>query len=132
MQSGETKTAIYQVRSDGIIIQKIKPQARQEIKEAQENMAMFLKLAAGQPRFLMVDLREAGPTGAGVRELYAQNTAHLIALAFLVDSALSRMIGNFFISLNRPQIPCRLFNTEPTAFAWLKTHPIPQRSTSSI
>jgi hypothetical protein len=43
-----------------------------------------------------------------------------LAVALLVGSPLSRVIGNFFIGLNKTLIPSRLFTSEPEALAWLR------------
>jgi hypothetical protein len=32
------------------------------------------------------------------------------------------MIGNFFINLNKPLAPTRLFTSEAAALTWLRTH----------
>jgi hypothetical protein len=120
----ETDTAHYIMRPDGIVLQTIKPGMRQELKDAQQNMAAFHKIAAGEKCLLLVDLRESGPTGPGVREFYAQNTVHITASAMLIGSSLSQMIGNFFINLNRPTVPCKLFTSEQAAVAWLKAHAV--------
>ncbi len=117
-----TATSIYIVRPDGIIVQRVMPGARQELKDAQENMDVFLRLAAGRKSLLLVDLRESGPTGPGVRELYAKHSDQLLASALIVGSSLSQMIGNFFLNLNRPPSPCRLFTDEAPALFWLRTH----------
>ncbi len=84
-------------------------------------MTVYLRLAGDQKKALLIDIRESGPTGPGVREYYAQNTIHLLASAMLVGSPLSQMIGNFFINLNKPLSPCRLFTSEAAAVGWLKT-----------
>lgn len=120
MDTHETPTSIYTIRPDGIILQKVKPGMRQDLKDAQQNMELFLRLAGGQKRPLLVDLRESGPTGPGVREYYAQHAVHLVASAFLIGSSLSQMIGNFFINLNKPVSPSKLFTSEAQAIAWLK------------
>jgi hypothetical protein len=89
MDDLETSTAQYELRADGIVVQRVKPNARQELKEAQENMAVYFRVAAGQKRCLLVDLRESGPTGTGVREYYAQQSIHLTACALGADPILT-------------------------------------------
>jgi hypothetical protein len=42
------------------------------------------------------------------------------AAALLIGSPLTRAIGNFFMGLNKPLIPTRLFTSETEALAWLK------------
>ena len=41
-------------------------------------------------------------------------------VALIVGSAVSRVIGNFFIGLNKPPYPTRLFTDEAEAIAWLQ------------
>jgi hypothetical protein len=120
VQTAETDTCFYVLRDDGIIQQTVKPNCRQDVPDAEKNMEVFFSLAGGEKRRLLVDLRKSGPTGPGVREYYAKQAVHLIASAMIVEGSLSEMIGNFFITLNRPPAPTRLFNNEASAVAWLK------------
>ena len=39
--------------------------------------------------------------------------------ALVVGSPVSRVIGNFFVGLNRPKYPLRLFDDQEFATAWL-------------
>lgn len=117
----QTGTCDFTVRDDGIIVQTARDFARQELSDAEENMRAFKQLADGKRRLLLVDLRRSGPTGAGVREYYAKHANLLIANAMLIEGSLSEMIGNFFIRLNRPAAPTRLFSVEAAAIAWLKS-----------
>jgi hypothetical protein len=43
-------------------------------------------------------------------------------VALLVGSPVTRVIGNFFIGLNKPRWPVRLFRSESDALAWLGGH----------
>ena len=60
---------------------------------------------------------------AETRRIYASEMENdlFFAAALVVDSALSRAIGSFFIGLSRPQMPTKLFDTTDKATAWLKT-----------
>jgi hypothetical protein len=40
--------------------------------------------------------------------------------ALLIDSALSRMIGNVLITFSKPTLPARIYNSEAAAIEWLK------------
>ena len=44
------------------------------------------------------------------------------AMAIITRSPVSRIIGNFFLSLNRPPYATRLFTSEEAALSWLKRH----------
>ena len=128
-ESISTPTSTYSRRPDGIIVQRIRPNVRQELKDAQENMVAFRRLAGGHKCLLLVDLRETGPTGAGVREYYAQHTELLSASALLIGSSLGQIIGNFFLTLNRPVSPCRLFTSEAAALTWLRSQAVATTTT---
>jgi hypothetical protein len=38
----------------------------------------------------------------------------------IIGGPLSRIIGNFFLSVNKPLYPARLFDNEASALAWLQ------------
>jgi hypothetical protein len=42
------------------------------------------------------------------------------AVALIVDTPLSRVLGNFFLAVNKPLYPTRLFDNEASALAWLQ------------
>jgi hypothetical protein len=70
-----------------------------------------------------VDLRGARQAATReAREAYAaEGHQYVSAAAVLIDNPVSRVIGNFFIGLNRPRLPMRLFVSEAEALAWLQT-----------
>jgi hypothetical protein len=41
------------------------------------------------------------------------------AVAIVVDTPLTRTMGNFFLAVNKPVAPTRLFEDEGSAVAWL-------------
>jgi hypothetical protein len=43
-----------------------------------------------------------------------------MSAAMLIDSAVSRMIGNIFLATQKTSFPVRLFNSEAEAIQWLK------------
>jgi hypothetical protein len=42
------------------------------------------------------------------------------AIALIVGTPLTRMMGNLFLSMSKPQFPTRLFDNEASALAWLQ------------
>lgn len=42
------------------------------------------------------------------------------AVALIIKTRLSILIGNFYLILNKPVVPTRLFNNEESAVKWLK------------
>jgi len=43
----------------------------------------------------------------------------LNSMAIVIKSPLSRVIGNFFLGMNKPAVPTRLFDDENDAIEWL-------------
>jgi hypothetical protein len=117
-----TSTSTYTLRSDGIVEQRVVAKGTQTLDMARENVAAFQRLAAGVARPLLVDMRINFATGPGVREYYASKEAleGCAAMAMLVASSTSRMIGNFFLTMNAPAVPCRMFTDEKEAVGWLR------------
>lgn len=46
--------------------------------------------------------------------------SNTIAFGILIDSSISKVIGNFFMGINKPAVPTRLFDNEEEAIVWLK------------
>lgn len=108
-------------RRDGVIVQVVTSRAKQELADARYSAQVFAELARGQKRLLLVDMRVPFSTGPGVREFYASQEANRFVkgMALLIGSDTGRMIGNFFLKLNRPPSPCRMFTRVKLGLDWL-------------
>ena len=49
-----------------------------------------------------------------------EGTANMSKLGIVVDSMVSKVIGNWYLTLSRPSIPTKLFTSEEDAIKWLK------------
>lgn len=118
----ETRTSVYTLRGDGIIVQRLRDGAKQTLADARENVAAFAALCDGHKHVCLVDGRGALTAEPGVREYYAGPEAaqHATALALLVGSASMKVIANLFLSFNKPRVPTRMFTSERDAVAWLR------------
>jgi hypothetical protein len=47
------------------------------------------------------------------------------AVALVAGTPLSRMMGNFFLGVNKPPYPTRLLDSETPALAWLQAFVLP-------
>ena len=56
------------------------------------------------------------------REYYAgpENAKVVLAVALLVRSSIGRMMGNFFLGINKTVFPLRLFGEPEPAIEWLR------------
>jgi hypothetical protein len=78
------------------------------------------QLTGGRQCPLMVDAHNAGPQDRAARTEFAHRGDLVSAVAVLVATPLSRMMGNFFLAVSKPMAPTRLFDDESTAVAWLR------------
>jgi len=107
---------------DGILRAWAAPGAQETVETARLHLQAICSLADGRRLPLLVDLRNIRSTDREARMLYSSDAfaACVCAAAVLVDSAVSRVIGNFYLGLNKAVYPTHLFANEPEALAWLE------------
>lgn len=119
----DTRTERLWLHPDGYVIAEVRPGLIADLDDAIVNVDAVGKLAAGIPRPLLLDMRaHATSATRECREYYAGAEAQRVnlAVAMLVRSNVSRVIGNFFLGLNRTRFPFRLFSDLGEAVAWLR------------
>ena len=74
---------------------------------------------------MLVDMRLTTRITREARAYYAGGRTASIqrVTALLVSSPLSATIANFFMGLNKPVSPTRMFHDPGKAIAWLKRYP---------
>lgn len=107
---------------DGIARTKVKPQAEITLVEAKENSIVVNSLSPGNLYPLLIDSRDIKTISKEARDFFSMNNreSNVSAFAIIIHSPISRVIGNFFMGLNKPRVPARLFNSEKEAVKWLK------------
>jgi hypothetical protein len=91
------------------------------LEDARENLAATARLTAGHRALALIDLRPVRTQSPEARALFAGPEAAKVsqAVALLIGSPLSRVLGNFYLRFNRPETPTRLFSSEAEALGWL-------------
>jgi len=120
----DTRTERLWLHPDGYVIGEVRPGLVADLDDAIVNVAAVAKLAAGKPRPLLLDMRaHASSATRECREYYAGSEAQRVnlAVAMLVRSNVSRVIGNFFLGLNKTRFPFRMFADVDEATAWLRS-----------
>lgn len=82
-------------------------------------------LSGGRRSPALKDIRRVNSISVEAREhLSCRETTEqtYCAVALMVASPVSKVIGNFFIGLNKPTHPVRLFSDESSGLEWLKEH----------
>jgi hypothetical protein len=107
---------------DGVIHCVVLPTPTHTVVDAQENTDAVASLLAGRRLPMLLDTRASRGLERDARMHYIRPEAagEVAALAMLIDSQISRILGNFFVNVNRPPFPLRLFTEEAEALAWLK------------
>jgi len=92
-----------------------------DVADARENVATISKLLEGRAALLLVDMRGMrSQTRAARQYLKGPEAEHVArAVALLIGSPVSRVLGNFFLRLGAHRVPTALFTTEDQAVAWL-------------
>lgn len=107
------------LRLDGIVQLAQIPQTTVLIEDARAAMEAMAQLTGGRPSPLLVDMHDVGPQDRRTRAEWTSRSDLQSAVALIVGSPLSRVLGNLLLTVSKPQFPVRLFDNEAAAVAWL-------------
>jgi hypothetical protein len=111
-----------QLRPDGIVHLVVASRTVITLEDAIGAVAAVTQLTGGRRSPLLVDAHDAGQMDRAGRRLELSSEEKVVsAVAVIVGTPLSRMMGNLFINVSKPQMPVRLFDDEASALAWLQT-----------
>ena len=107
---------------DGILHTSANPNVEHTLMDAKRDLMVFRNLALGVKRPLLSDISNVKSVSREAREFFAgEETGKIIsAIGLIIKSPISRVIGNFYLSVNRPSFPVKLFTSEEEAIRWLK------------
>lgn len=108
--------------NDRICYTVVKPNVIVELQDAIENSISVKEVSGDTIYPLLVNLKEIKSISKEARDHFSMKnrTPGVNAIAMLVRSPVSRIIGNFFIGMNRSVVPTKLFTDESEAVSWLK------------
>jgi hypothetical protein len=120
-----TNTVVYTLESDpDILIIVPREGTMDNAKDARENVVYFHSYARslGKPCANVVIMAHMLSQDAEARRAYQEMDTNLFyAGGLVVEDALSRALGSFFVGLSRPRVPTRLFDSVGKAIEWIKT-----------
>ena len=105
---------------DGVVRLVWSPPVPSGLEDAIATIDAMTEITGNRAAPLLVDVRQAGPQDRAGRMEFLRRREVVTAVALVVGNPLSRMMGNFFINVNKPKAPTRLFDDEDAALAWLK------------
>jgi hypothetical protein len=118
----QMKTFVTWMGSDGICRTVVKADAEVDLECAIENSKAVNSFFTGKKFPLLIDTRLIRSITREARDHFSVNgrDTAISCMAFIVKSPVSRVIGNFFMSLNRPAVPAKLFDSETSALEWTR------------
>jgi len=118
----ETRIFYTSLEEGAYILTRVKPGSEIQLQDAKDNTTAVIKISSGIAYPILVDLREIKSISKDARNHFSMRgrKPNVSAVAMLVKSPVSRIIGNFFIGFNRPVVPTRLFSVEKSAITWVK------------
>jgi len=94
-----------------------------ELSHINEIIDERCEIQQGKKVLTLVDIRNLWQADKDARAKAAtpEMIDHNIALAILSDSLPTRIIGNFYMKFNKPNVPTKMFDSEAEALQWLRT-----------
>lgn len=107
--------------SDGIARTKVKLNAEVSLEDAMENSKVVNGFYVNEKFPLLIDARGIKSISREARSFFTTNGRETSTMAFgiIIDSAVSKVVGNFFLGINKPAVPTKLFLNEKAAVEWL-------------
>jgi hypothetical protein len=119
----DTRTSVVHLGSDDLVYFRYRPGAKETIDDLEEYFGqMRASLGPKNRKYgILVDLTNLGAMTKEARVAHAkpESTEFASIIAIVARSRLMRTIGNFFIFLDQPTVPTRLFATVTEARSWL-------------
>ncbi len=122
----DTPSAQVSADGTGLVVVRIRQGAVVELEDMERILEAQEQLM-GDRAVVLVDSRGVRSMSRAAQQRSADNhvSGRTLAVAILVDSPVSFVLGNFFLKLAGPTYPTRLFRDEPGALAWLLDHLVP-------
>jgi hypothetical protein len=108
------------LRPDGIAVVVWTPRVTAFLEDAIACLDATARVTGGRRCPLLVNMMDTGPQDRKTRAEWTRRSDLLSAVALVVGTPLSKVVGNLFLSVSKPPFPVRLFDNEASALTWLK------------
>jgi hypothetical protein len=117
----ETNKIKFKIGMDNILFTECLPGTVMTLEDGKESTRISAELVNHQPKPLLCDLTNVVKMTQDCRRHFAgaEHAATFSLAALIVTSPISKVIGNFFLGLNKPVKPTRLFTTREDGLKWL-------------
>ncbi|MBL7889359.1 MAG: hypothetical protein JNL24_07405 [Bacteroidia bacterium] len=110
------------VRKDGVIFVSVKANIEIDIKEVKQVVNALETIFEGKKFPLLIVTGEYTLPTPEARAYIAtpESDPYASAEAYVVKSLSQKLVGNVYLSFNKPARPTRIFNSEEKALEWLQ------------
>lgn len=111
------------VRKEGLVYAKAFSAAEIGLKEAEDYLSMVEHLTKNKSHISVVDITGVKHISKEARDFLAANSSkwgQTIGVALVANSFTARMISNFFLTVNKPSYPVKVFTDTLLAQQWAK------------
>jgi len=119
----ETRTSTIHI-DGGILYSTFKQESDITLEDLTENYEARVELQKKQPKLVLIDARGVWQLSNEAREFAGKDRYKGLstAMAIVTDKSMgARIIANFYIKLNTPSYPTKLFNSKQKAMEWLES-----------
>ena len=112
------------IRTEGIINARVFRGATIGLQEAQQYHSLIEYLSENRPHCTVIDISDVSTISPDARKMLQENSSSwnkTIAVALITKSFTSRVLGNFFLTVNRPSYPIQIFRTSVEAQNWAQS-----------
>jgi hypothetical protein len=123
MDTIELKTAIVHLRKDGIMHIHIKEGNEMQLVDAIQVVEAMGKLGNKQKYPVLIDCGPFASIDKEVRVFSASKEANIYTIvdAVAYHSFAHKLLADFYVNHNKPQIQTKVFKDNQSAIEWLKT-----------
>jgi len=119
----ETSKIKFAIGDDNILRTECFPDTVMTLEDGQESTRISAEMVNYQPLPLLCDLTNVVKMSQACRNHFSgpEHAKTFSKCALIVTNPISRVIGNFFLGLNKPLKPTRLFTSKEEGEKWLKS-----------
>ena len=107
---------------DGVLWHRLDSGIAISEKDALDTISSLADIVGDDRYPAVVDMRGAAFADSKSRSRFAHDIGFEQATALIVDSKVSKALGNLYMRLARPNRPTKMFNSEGPASQWAQDH----------
>lgn len=113
---------IWKLSEDDILFTDCFLNTEMTLEDGKESTRISAEMVKYEPKPLLCNLTNVVKMSKECRRHSAgpEHAKTFSKTALIVSSPVSRLIGNFFLGLNKPHKPTRIFNSAEEGLKWLK------------